>query len=34
MLGGWIMSMQCKFKIAIIPGDGIGKEVLQEGQPS
>jgi tartrate dehydrogenase/decarboxylase/D-malate dehydrogenase len=26
------MSEQRKFKIAIIPGDGIGKEVIQEGQ--
>jgi isocitrate/isopropylmalate dehydrogenase len=25
------MSEQRKFKIAIIPGDGIGKEVIQEG---
>src|ERR1700731_1155973 len=26
------MSEQRTFKIAIIPGDGIGKEVIQEGQ--
>jgi tartrate dehydrogenase/decarboxylase / D-malate dehydrogenase len=26
------MSEQRKFKIAIIPGEGIGKEVIQEGQ--